>query len=77
MADSNILGWTCQHVAALPSGLAADETGFAQIAENAIEEFLGDVIRRRDIGHEGQLTRPKSGQMNERFETVFSLSRQH
>ena len=51
--------------------------GLAQIAENAVQKFLGNVVRGRDIVHEGKLTRLKPGEMDERLETIFSLPCQH
>ena len=48
VGQRDLVGRSCQQVAAVDTAAAFDNAGVAQVAENVLEEAQGDALRGRD-----------------------------
>ena len=62
MADLDFGGQSGEAVAAVLALAALHETGIAQFAKDRVKEFLGNVVRNRNVVDESELTRRKPSQ---------------
>ena len=66
-----------KHVAAARPPAAVNDAGSAQIPKDRIEEFLGDIVSFGNLDSLGRLSRLKTGEVDERLETVLPLCSEH
>src|SRR5690606_29464255 len=76
-ANLDLLRWPRQAIAAALALAALHEARIAQVRQDRVEEFLGNVVGRRDVAHQRQLSRGILREMNEGLEAVFSLGGEH
>ena len=77
MADLDLRRQLGQPVAAILALAALHEAGIAQLAQDGIEEFLGDVVGDGDLVDESELSGRQFGKVDEGLEPVFAFFGEH
>ena len=77
LAKGDLAGVARERIAAARSLPADHDLLAAKFAENGVEKFLRNVVRRRDLHRARRLARLQARQVGERLEAVFPLHGEH